>query len=343
MARTEYAIRLAKPSLCRELVDVDGEHMRKSAINWRLCEQKERRARLRGCGCPTCQPELYDRSEPIFDACKGLQYRKQDAWDLALMAVKSFARLKLGQSQLTALISWSVWASRNLSHPRPLDDGDIQTVAGIFNEAFFLGALPSSKLVIFWDHLHYFRYGETQPSANAIDPEIVRLNASIHSLQCSRVLAIRVILHEMVHAFLSRYTCYPWHTVECASGRCGQSYRVHVGVSGHGRAFHYIAKAIEDDSFRLLGLQLPLGRGYGSVTELMGGGGFPCHRDKRRLYTGRHFEVIWKHLAESQDDSLIMTGILLGVSKTKRLLRRARRLSDTVLLEATQESLLIED
>jgi hypothetical protein len=55
------------------------------------------------------------------------------------------------------------------------------------------------------------------------------------------------ILHEMLHAFLNQYICQ----------RC-----VVYGTNGcdHGRAWQIIAKGIEEQSLRLLGVEVDLGR-----------------------------------------------------------------------------------
>lgn len=142
----------------------------------------------------------------------------------------------------------------------------------------------------------------------------------------------------MIHSYLSRYTCYPWRRVQCAIGSCGQSYSIHLGVSGHGRAFQYIAKAVEDNAVRLLGISCALGRQCAAMSEHMRGGYLPCRKDLRRLYNGSRYEALWAWLATSRDDNVIMTGLLLGAYRRPH--PRGRRKSDSFLLLASRQRAL---
>ena len=62
---------------------------------------------------------------------------------------------------------------------------------------------------------------------------------------------LRTLLHEMCHAFLMQYSCCMG--ISCGSEKCRRLYQTNGGVAGHGRAWQYLAKAIEDEAPRLLG------------------------------------------------------------------------------------------
>jgi hypothetical protein len=57
------------------------------------------------------------------------------------------------------------------------------------------------------------------------------------------------ILHEMLHSFLMKHACKQCYTQ-----------LVNTGSDGHGRAWHLLAKAIEEQSMRLIGMNVDLGR-----------------------------------------------------------------------------------
>jgi hypothetical protein len=59
---------------------------------------------------------------------------------------------------------------------------------------------------------------------------------------------VGTILHELLHAFLLRHTCRRCPLVE------------NFGWNGHGRAWQLLAKAIEEQSMRLIGMNVDLGR-----------------------------------------------------------------------------------
>ncbi|KAF1937663.1 hypothetical protein EJ02DRAFT_49275 [Clathrospora elynae] len=67
-------------------------------------------------------------------------------------------------------------------------------------------------------------------------------------------------LHELIHAYLGQFGCE-----EC------RTYK--ENMSDHGRAFQILAKAIEEQSLRLLGLELNLGRLDGMVADMKNGEG----------------------------------------------------------------------
>jgi hypothetical protein len=66
---------------------------------------------------------------------------------------------------------------------------------------------------------------------------------------------VSTVVHELIHAFLDSLGCS-----KCASN--------HENMSNHGRAFQILAKAIEEQAPRLIGLQLNLGRLDGMMVDM---------------------------------------------------------------------------
>jgi hypothetical protein len=66
---------------------------------------------------------------------------------------------------------------------------------------------------------------------------------------------VSTVVHELIHAFLDSLGC-----CKCASD--------HENMSNHGGAFQTLAKAIEEQAPRLIGLQLNLGRLNGMMVDM---------------------------------------------------------------------------
>ncbi|KAF2433401.1 hypothetical protein EJ08DRAFT_77831 [Tothia fuscella] len=77
---------------------------------------------------------------------------------------------------------------------------------------------------------------------------------------------VSILLYEMCHAIIETYSCQGCHSADvksgyghqCTSKKCSKLYNINAGPSGHGRAFATMAKAIEDNSLRLLGFRVAL-------------------------------------------------------------------------------------
>lgn len=226
-----------------------------------------------------------------FHPMKGLTPGCNDAWHLAEIAVKWIAATS-ETKPANSLARWAEWDSRFpcegmgkiFKEPayKTLGDDALAEAADIFNELFFAGQLPSSRLKVHWSHLSTVLLGVTD--SNIDGTPLVLLNSDFDLRSMTRKLVLAVVLHEMIHAFLGLYVCYPWAKVACAKGICGKLYTANYGLSGHGRAFHHIAKAIESNMGTILGFTAWLGRDDGCATEHSAGGPRPCKRDMERLY-----------------------------------------------------------
>lgn len=200
----KYGFTFTKLSLNRSQSTRQMERVEKSRAEQELCQKHQRLATLRGCGCPDCEPVFYSRPEQRFNPLKGLQYRRHDAWDLARMAVSSFnGEAPLSQIQILALDKWWPWlGSMDLARCETLDGYGLQTAIGLFNDVFFLGALPPSRLVANWADMSPSRLGSNYPSRFETKPETILLNCNHNRLQCSITLAFRTLLHEVRKARL---------------------------------------------------------------------------------------------------------------------------------------------
>lgn len=238
---------------------------------------------------------LVDHRQP-FHPIKGLAPGRNDAWHLAEIAVSWIAATsERTASREAALAKWAKWNRFNscegLGMPfkgrvhNSLSNEALAEVADIFNELFFAGQLPSSRVKISWGNLNKGMLGYTKRNTFGDRTSRIYINKHHDRRPMTKQLVLAIILHEMIHAYLEQYTCYPWSKVACAKGMCGKLYTANIGCSGHGRAFHHIAKTLEIKMETVLGFKSPLGRRDGSAEEQScGGGPRPCMRDARRLF-----------------------------------------------------------
>ncbi|CAK3737432.1 Hypothetical predicted protein [Lecanosticta acicola] len=256
-------------------------------------QRHQRRTQLQGCYCPECRPHLYrslihpdDHKE--FSPIRGFRWQSHDAWHLAVTLSTHLERPTPPES----IQRWKTFQERHRpnvlqrSVPETFQPGVLNDVVSIFSDIFFAGQLPSSKLHIFWAHIDEGAFGRTHGSTSKQVPPLLILNKSHVEMQINMRRVLRVILHEMVHVFFGLYTCYPWceAKISCARGDCGKLYTGNLGLSGHGRAWQYLTKAIEAKLPSVLGLKGPLGCHDGVVSELERRASAPCSRDRRKHF-----------------------------------------------------------
>ncbi|PIA88918.1 hypothetical protein CB0940_07611 [Cercospora beticola] len=308
----------------------------------RLYREKQRklaelRISLRGCVCTDCEPKLpaCANSLPVFSIFAGLSYRGHDAFHLATWAASSFATVTLQQTQQQALSRWHN-LRRSYQHsfqcmPRRI----LQEAAEIFNELFFLGQLPASRLQLVQTGTinNGGSIGKSWPSYAPNQPELISFDASHHFLWSAQAMYFQVLLHEMIHCFLSRYTCYPWHVKHrnCAISNCGLSHHSGIGPGGHGRAWQFLAKAIEGRMPEVLQLPGNLGRNCGFLTDQRRHGyHMPCQSELQRLYQWEYGHPnFWKYVRRTRDDNIMEHRILMAGLVPLRH-RGRRRASDSV-------------
>ncbi|EME46494.1 hypothetical protein DOTSEDRAFT_70487 [Dothistroma septosporum NZE10] len=266
-----------------------------------ICTALWKTTRLQGCACHHCKEHLYhkevlkDHRQP-YHPIRGLTPGGNEAWHVAEAAVTRIIFMSEPNSlaRAASLSKWTRWDSdyscEDLGKrfkPRvheSVNDEALAEVVDIFNELFFAGQLPSSRVKIYWRSLGMSTLGFTDTSSSGKCKSRIFVNKDFDSRPFTRGLVLAVVLHEMIHAYLGLYTCYPWSKPACAKGICGKLYQANVGDSGHGRAFHLIAKTIEERMNSFLGFTVPLGRYDGMISELREGGPRPCMRDAKRLY-----------------------------------------------------------
>lgn len=209
---------------------------------------------------------------PAFSPILGLRFQYHDAWLLAKQAAASFNGTQpLGMTQQAAITRW-----RSTTPAFP----NFSTVLDAFSDIFFLGQLPTSQLKAEWRNMPSRIHGYNIPSNNANLPDKIYVNCARIYLRYSSVAIIRVLLHEAAHAFFSRYARHERRT---RSSR-GMFHNADLGITGHGRAWQYLVKSIEERMGELLDLHGSLGRDDGFGHELLHGGRLPCWLDVCLLY-----------------------------------------------------------
>lgn len=293
------------------------------AIRSRFAKQIPRPATvLQGCTCEECQTSLYhhpahSRDQPRAYRLRGPGFRAHETWLLASRAVASFpCDTPYSWGQMKALIDWKAWwptakagslCSLDLSS---VPISRLRKPVEIFNQLFFLGALPNSRLRLLWEPQPTMTHGWTcQPDSDAGCSTIaLNPNMRLHILSPRAVLC--TLLHEMIHAYLGRYSC---RGITCGSLICSELSRQNIGQSGHGRAWQYMAKAIEERLSDLLDFKGRLGREECAFAEITNIGFRPSVCDAKRLFPTFSARLACM-MPKAMDDNIIMRGVI-GVAK----------------------------
>ncbi|KAK3114859.1 hypothetical protein LTR53_006396 [Teratosphaeriaceae sp. CCFEE 6253] len=223
------------------------------------------------CTCPRCKPALYDhlrslhsKDTDLSDRMQGFKPGKHSAYALASRAVASFAR-EGGQQgrfrwgRMRALEKWNKWwdhgrstaakalRSLELRQSIPEPDAFFKEPVQMFNQLFFLGSLRPGHIQVVWGLDTSNAYGlAVARSTIILNPQKMQ-----HKLAPARVLC--TILHEMIHCFLGLYSCHG-EAAGCGDEVCASAFAESWGFGGHGRAWQYVAKHIEAEPPRILGI-----------------------------------------------------------------------------------------
>lgn len=241
-----------------------------------LFEQYER-----VCTCDTCNPSMYFNYpisciinhapddivvEPlqIPVLAEGSDCGAFEALSLARCTIEYFSRIELDMesTQLEALVHCRDLLRKGVldavlpvpaSGPR--SNRALRSLADALNHLFFFGAIKIAA--IHWDADVFDRMPHTYGNTNTtMFDGIFSSHIRIHptrkpDIGCvgQKLAEHRLgnILHELLHAFLTQHQC----EICCVTAR----FRV-----DHGRQWQRVAKAIEDHSLRLLGMEANLGR-----------------------------------------------------------------------------------
>jgi len=222
--------------------------------------------RPRACRCFYCSPQLYIHNHPQpyirpsrrcnYEATFVLQLNSHEPLALAYLAINWFQPVDYNytREQETAITEWrSLWTSP-LSSPHPFDNPASQlSLLGraykLFNTLFFCRALPTV----------YIKSNNPDTSVDAT-PWIARTTTSANALTRTHITfhpstlasphfttLFDALLHEMIHVYFAHFACTDNTCV------CWQALRENLGDSGHGRAFLWIASAMEEVSEKVLG------------------------------------------------------------------------------------------
>jgi hypothetical protein len=227
-----------------------------------------------------------------------------------------------------------------------MSDADLEEAVNTLSDIFFLGALSTSEVSVTWGPLAS-AFGQSTYTATPSGRENIVLNSKNLTLTCSPNQTMRVLLHEMAHCFLTRYSYYPWSTPEDAE-EYGPSYLVGLGASGHGRAWHVLVEAIEDKMWELLGLGGDLGRDCGQVSEVAAGGYLPCTKEVEGwegVYSFQQARQDWEWLRMPRDDDPVMVRAMIRKSTRNARCRRApgRRHSESIHEMSSRDCRLKEE
>lgn len=229
------------------------------------------------CTCYVCAPALYEPDQSKHTkATSYMSTRAGDYYMLGLLAheplqlidaaIRSFDRNdELGPSQRRALQLWQSWAKQHLpglqapsEHRAWPSERDMQDLVAIFNQLFFLGAIQNVRFR--WDEAlkHLNSFGIT---THAQWPYVGEVNVALDPVPLALQSSSRVssmlgtLLHECTHAYVNQ--------LGCAGSRCGEQsckarFNPNVGNSGHGRAWQWLAEAVERVARSSLGIEVDL-------------------------------------------------------------------------------------
>jgi len=244
------------------------------------------------CSCDQCAPRLYfncplscdtnhlredlqvlprERAELVSEFDRGFY----EALHLARRTIEYFSRPEIEmdreQRQFVDKFRDSEWRqplidALNQEDTRfDCDDSHIRRAIICFDQIFFFGALEEIRWE--WNNTDLEEEGGllgqasrenspfedgSQRSVILLHPTRTRFLAKEYDTANGQSIAgerLGTILHEMLHAYLTQHAC-----MECHLGM------VNGGHSGHGRAWQLVAKAIEEQSLRLLNIEVDLNR-----------------------------------------------------------------------------------
>ena len=167
----------------------------------------------------------------------------------------------------------------------------LRELCSILGQIFFLGNLRNVPIRWIQD------YQGPQPILGQLVPgpwpayhiEIVQrysapltLSATLDG-QAPFYQLVGTCLHEMIHAFLWLYSCSAV-LPGCNTNICHDRRIRTEGLSGHGRAWHFLAKAVEDATTELLDVQMDLGRMEALNNEIARGGNPLTVEERRQLF-----------------------------------------------------------
>lgn len=296
-------------------------------------ELAKRRARWLGCGCEDCAPFAQRSTHwpSKISSGKDLRYHGHDPFAIVEWAVSSFNRPDLLPVQKTALSQWSALAKTLNLKRGLLSQESVIEATKIFNKLFFRDQLPLSRLHVVLESEPSPNLGATRSSTTCLQPEGITIYMAGQCLWARPTKVLQIVLHEMAHAFISRYACNPSRGIRISGSACGTSCYINRGPGGHGRAWQYLVKAIEENMPQYLNLPGRLGRDDGMGTDIRLGRCMPCAKEIERLYqfeSKNYGRIYWRVMRRTRDDNCTeLHDDYFGRMMAKQRPRVARRAS----------------
>lgn len=222
--------------------------------------------RPRACRCFYCSPQLYTHNhpQPVIrpsrhcnrEARFVLQPVSHEPLALARLAIKWFQPVDYNytREQQAAITEWRALQTVHIvSFCSPVDlTGQLialRRAYKIFNTFFFCRKLPAVH--IDWSSPDIPAHTTPWVARTVTSTSILtRMRIEFHAAIVAEPRAATLfdaLLHQMIHVYFARFACADRMCV------CWQALRENLGDRGHGRAFLWIASAMEEISERLLG------------------------------------------------------------------------------------------
>ena len=257
------------------------------------------------CLCCLCSPRLYHnahvkpqnhidnwgRVNPILK----LQIASHCPLDLALAAINSFRDTSDNDHQL----DWMYYETGHgsgivdrlacLKDPRASKAKKMERLKfafDFFNLVYFGNSLTDVELQ--WldgrTKLGKRAHGKTRHNKATGKTIIYIEHTSRKLLKQGEKGLLGTLLHEMIHAYLKKYRC---RHQRCLDPRvCRQLARSNTGILGHGRAFQWLATAIEEDVCGNLDVPISIGMARSVKVETEAGGAHPSLHDLKMCFRG---------------------------------------------------------
>lgn len=267
-----------------------------------------------------CRSEKKTPTIDKFSPTRGLNDQQHNAWEIAQLAIMSFdGSQPRGSSQNIALWRWQDLVSSFNGRPfRQVQENEIDSMQDIFSQVFFLGQLPPRTLNVDWRPLDGSRRAVSLTSASPGVPSQIYLNSAKVEVKFSILPVAFLMLHEMAHAFLDRYSSRDQRSWELATA--GKSFLfTNLGITGHGRAWQLLVKAMEDHLGLVLGITGRLGREEGLIIELEAGGCVPCAHEVELLYPTFNRYSWFQNAMRAKDDTDLQWSEVRRMAGLKRL------------------------
>jgi hypothetical protein len=221
--------------------------------------------RPRACRCFYCSPQLYTHNHPQpyirpsrswkYEATFVLQPNSHEPLALAYLAINWFQPVDYNytREQEGAITEWrSLWTSHlsslHLSYNPASQLSLLRRTYKLFSTIFFCRALltvcidSSSPLDISTPTTPYPAH--TTASTNILARTRITFHPNTLTSPHPTTL-FSILLHDMIHVYFAHFACADNTCV------CWTALRENLGDRGHGRAFLWIASALEEVSERL--------------------------------------------------------------------------------------------